>query len=84
MSEPDEIHSCSYYCARPECVREQRDVLRAYLLDVPLSRQQIADRIHTVMGLSSGRAAIAERPELRPLLAEIIAILREEPQSCPP
>ena len=24
----DDIHSCSYYCTRPECVRTQRDQLR--------------------------------------------------------
>jgi hypothetical protein len=23
-----DIHSCSYYCERPECVRAQRDELR--------------------------------------------------------
>jgi len=25
------IHSCSYYCERPECVKEQRDELRQLL-----------------------------------------------------
>jgi NurA-like 5'-3' nuclease len=25
------IHSCSYYCERPECVKEQRDELRELL-----------------------------------------------------
>lgn len=24
----DEIHSCSYYCERPECIKAQRDDLR--------------------------------------------------------
>lgn len=24
----EEIHSCSYYCDRPECIRKQRDELR--------------------------------------------------------
>ena len=24
----DEIHSCSYYCDRPECIKAQRDELR--------------------------------------------------------
>jgi len=24
----DDIHSCSYYCDRPACVKEQRDELR--------------------------------------------------------
>ena len=25
----DQIHPCSYYCARPECIKRQRDELRA-------------------------------------------------------
>lgn len=24
-----DIHSCSYYCAKPECIKRQRDELRA-------------------------------------------------------
>ena len=24
-----DIHSCSYYCDRPECIKRQRDELRA-------------------------------------------------------
>jgi hypothetical protein len=27
----DGIHSCSYYCTRPECIRAQRDELRERL-----------------------------------------------------
>lgn len=28
-----DIHSCSYYCERPECVRRQRDEMRDRLAD---------------------------------------------------
>lgn len=28
-----DIHSCSYYCDRPECIRAQRDQLRSMLLE---------------------------------------------------
>ena len=28
-----DIHSCSYYCERPECVKAQRDQLREKLLE---------------------------------------------------
>ena len=28
MSNIDEIHSCSYYCDRPGCIKAQRDELR--------------------------------------------------------
>ena len=28
MSESTDMHSCSYYCDRPDCVRQQRDELR--------------------------------------------------------
>jgi uncharacterized membrane protein YcfT len=27
-----DIHSCSYFCDRPECIKRQRDELRAQLL----------------------------------------------------
>lgn len=27
----DDIHSCSYYCDRPECIKAQRDELRERL-----------------------------------------------------
>ena len=27
----DDIHSCSYYCDRPECIKRQRDELREKL-----------------------------------------------------
>lgn len=28
------IHSCSYYCERPECIRAQRDELRDELAEL--------------------------------------------------
>ena len=28
MKTPIDIHSCSYYCHRPECIKAQRDELR--------------------------------------------------------
>ena len=29
MSNESDLHSCSYYCDRPECIKAQRDELRA-------------------------------------------------------
>ena len=37
-----DIHSCSYYCERPECVRAQRDELRDRQW-VELSRDEVLD-----------------------------------------
>ena len=47
----DDIHSCSYFCDRPACVKAQRDKLREILYErewVGLTNreiQEIADRI---------------------------------------
>ena len=29
----DDIHSCSYFCDRPACVKAQRDKLREYVYE---------------------------------------------------
>ena len=29
---PEDIHSCSLFCHRPECCARQRDLLRDYIL----------------------------------------------------
>lgn len=28
-----DIHTCSYYCHRPECVKAQRDQMRDWIMD---------------------------------------------------
>lgn len=28
------IHTCSYYCHRPECIKAQRDQMRDYIYNV--------------------------------------------------
>jgi hypothetical protein len=38
----DDIHSCSYYCDRPECIKAQRDELRDRIL--PASEAADGDR----------------------------------------
>lgn len=30
----DEIHSCSYFCEKPDCIKEQRDKLREMYLEL--------------------------------------------------
>lgn len=45
-----EVHSCSYYCDRPECIKAQRDELRERLaqprkpMTVIYSPGQLAER----------------------------------------
>ena len=31
MTEPSDIHTCSYYCDRPACIKAQRDAFREQL-----------------------------------------------------
>lgn len=33
MNKPD-IHTCSYYCSRPECIKAQRDQMREWIFNV--------------------------------------------------
>lgn len=30
----NEIHTCSYHCSRPECIKAQRDQMRDYIYNV--------------------------------------------------
>lgn len=40
MSQQDDIHSCSYHCDRPGCIKSQRDELRGLVeRDMDLMRQ---------------------------------------------
>jgi len=27
----NDIHTCSYYCSRPECIKAQRDQMRSWI-----------------------------------------------------
>lgn len=41
-----DVHSCSYYCDRPECIKAQRDELRERLAQPerePLTDEEIED-----------------------------------------
>jgi hypothetical protein len=29
-----DIHTCSYYCHRPQCIQQQRDQMREYIYNV--------------------------------------------------
>lgn len=37
-----DIHSCSYYCDRPECIKAQRDQLRGGLLERETNHEPVA------------------------------------------
>ncbi len=41
----DDIHSCSYYCDRIECVKRQRDELREKLEAIMAERDELRRRI---------------------------------------
>jgi len=34
-AKPEQVHTCSYYCDRPECLKDQRDELRDRLEATP-------------------------------------------------
>jgi chromosome segregation ATPase len=78
--QPD-IHSCSYYCDRPECIKAQRDELRQRVADLEKQTEEInAARIYLreqkriLTQLSEG----AEREQqLRQLVAESGAKVRD-------
>jgi hypothetical protein len=40
---PEEIHSCSYFCERPACIKAQRDELRDRAVDAPVALREITD-----------------------------------------
>ena len=48
-----DIHSCSYYCARPECVRKQRDELRAMYVRLADKHVSLVRQITDAKTLSS-------------------------------
>jgi len=55
-----EVHSCSYYCERPECIKAQRDELRERLAQ-PEQEPVTAIRLLT----EQCAALIRERDELQ-------------------
>jgi hypothetical protein len=53
------IHSCSYYCDRPECIKAQRDALRDRLAqptDLQKANQELLEALSDIAyGLESAR-----------------------------
>ena len=45
MKAPIDIHSCSYYCHRPECIKAQRDELRAKYVTLHDQHEQFKIRL---------------------------------------
>lgn len=56
------IHSCSYYCDRPECIKEQRDTLVKQKF-VPLTDQEIIEAIKHISHNEMSAFAIARAIE---------------------
>jgi hypothetical protein len=51
----DEVHSCSYYCHYPECIKAQRDAMRdKYVVDDSLGK-------HYDMGWNAALDEVIER-----------------------
>lgn len=46
-----DIHSCSYYCDRPECIKAQRDELRERLAQPERIQLTARDFVVTVGGI---------------------------------
>ena len=71
-----DIHSCSYYCDRPECIKAQRDELRDRLVSMTDRElmQQALDALEANLGNWAAKtkaiAALRERlaqPEQEPI-----------------
>ena len=56
------IHSCSYFCDRPECIKEQRDALVKPKF-VPLTDQEIIEPIKHISHNEMSAFAIARALE---------------------
>jgi len=56
------IHSCSYYCDRPKCIKEQRDALVKQKF-VPLTDQEIIEAIKHISHNEMSAFAIARAIE---------------------
>jgi hypothetical protein len=56
------IHSCSYFCDRPECIKEQRDALVKQKF-VPLTDQEIIEAIKHISHNEMSAFAIARALE---------------------
>ncbi len=50
----DDIHSCSYYCDLPQCIKQQRDELREQLERVTAERDELRRRISEGVVLRRG------------------------------
>lgn len=55
-----DIHSCSYFCERPECIKQQRDELRA---EVESQSKIIAELTFNQRLQDAATAAVQERAE---------------------
>lgn len=81
-----DIHSCSYYCDRPECVREQRDELvRRYVEPATGDRAEVIVALERLMQRAvsiwqetdNGIHSMATYNQLnKEAIAETIAMLR--------
>lgn len=47
---PDALHTCSFYCERPECVKAQRDELRAAVLKAIRDEAQLREAARQALG----------------------------------
>ena len=66
-----DIHSCSYYCDRPECVKAQRDELRAELARLRAQEPVALKSVHLIRDdqgmcavLVNGRMAIRDNGDI--------------------
>ena len=51
-----DIHSCSYYCDRPECIKQQRDELRERLERLTAERDELRRRIRDAQRMTTDGA----------------------------
>ncbi len=67
MTATNSIHTCSYYCERPECVRRQRDELRNLLAE---TLEDVRKTKHEQKGVVAWARLVYARPVNAPKSAE--------------
>lgn len=82
---PEAIHSCSYHCERPECVRAQRDELRAWrdavdreLTVIHSTAESYATPLDAVRALIDWHCAVAIDPRVSSEAEAMVERGREE------
>ena len=63
----EQVHTCSYYCDRPECLKDQRDELRDRLEATPPAQAaEAVERVARAIATEDEVPGVSEWNDLRP------------------